>query len=914
MSVGLMSLLGFQSIVTAAATYRYSNNGENITVSYEGANYRFIKSAAQSGGRDNFSGVVRVTISGNECDLGVQLLVTPGETDGVVSAPAFLNGIPSVGSVGSSSVPSCTRDAAANFDEFNKSVTISGSVNDSTPAPTPSETAGQREVIVTVYSPVPVSELSGSTIISRTFIEGGGSPSQRTVSWGENNSVGSVRWSNASPGDTYRFCITPTNVFDTQACKIATKVAGTPLLVDFGSFETSFNEDGDKVNVTVNINVPAAIGARTYGPVSLTLFGAATSLSVGETSTGANTVGEPGSNTPAQSIQTYGIFEEIEAGTYKVCLSGSDTLCSAEFTKAVNTSASTTIDIPENLSDGLLSQETGSTCNIDGIGWIICPALTFMASLTDNAFRLIEDFLIVDPGLLGTSSGTFTFWQAMRDFSNVAFIIVFLIIIFSQLTSVGVSNYGVKKTLPRLVISAILVNISFFICQLAVDLSNVIGASLYSALMSIPVSPVGVDASGDPIGWVIVIAGIIAAGGAAALAISVPVLLAALVAVGVILLILMGRFALIVILTGLAPLAFVAFLLPNTENLFKKWLKLFTSMLVLYPIVAVVFGASYVASRVIANAGGEIGSDFLQITSLAVAAIPLLVVPSILKGALDSAGSLGTKISGLGSKAFGNIGKQIKTTSKLGAYNEARKRNAQIRRAQITGGVYKGKNPFTRASSAMNARLNSSRITGSIGNRVAQQAAQIANKLDIENIEASKAQIEQAVISNADLAKVANGEAVKGLNGKDATMRAAALETLAIRGQYTDLARSWDTLMASDDSAAKRATATAFSRSSAKPVFMGASALQNVALGETSGPDMTFAGIADAGTSAGAYSPVKVATAPKDELEYVFNTVYGGNPASVPTVLRQAAKEASDNPEISQNISKNRQVIDDIKL
>ena len=59
---------------------------------------------------------------------------------------------------------------------------------------------------------------------------------------------------------------------------------------------------------------------------------------------------------------------------------------------------------------------------------------------------------------------------------------MFLAIIISQLTGFGISNYGIKKMLPRLIIAAILVNLSIYICQIAVDLSNILGYGLRAGL------------------------------------------------------------------------------------------------------------------------------------------------------------------------------------------------------------------------------------------------------------------------------------------------------------------------------------------------------------------------------------------------------------------------------------------------
>jgi hypothetical protein len=265
----------------------------------------------------------------------------------------------------------------------------------------------------------------------------------------------------------------------------------------------------------------------------------------------------------------------------------------------------------------------------------------------------------------------------MRNIANVAFVIAFLIIIFSQLTSIGITNYGVKKLLPRIVVAAILVNISYFVCQIAVDLSNILGYSLKDLLVGLAPTTAktaqGWLSTGGS-GFTEIATGII--GGAligvalyAALSALVPVLIAAVVALVMILFILVARQALIIILIVISPLAFVAFLLPNTEKLFKQWQKVFTSMLLLFPIVALVFGLSSLASIILSSTfNGVIDGDtknwFGQVIAAAVMILPLFVVPGLLKKALDGVGSIGATLNGLGAKMGGALGKPAGTWTK----------------------------------------------------------------------------------------------------------------------------------------------------------------------------------------------------------------------------------------------------------
>lgn len=332
-------------------------------------------------------------------------------------------------------------------------------------------------------------------------------------------------------------------------------------------------------------------------------------------------------------------------------------------------------------------------CGIEGIGWIVCPVLTFLGGLADQSFDLLADnFLRIDTSLVETGGGTEAAWALMRTFANVAFVIAFLIIIFSQLTNLGVTNYGVKKLLPRLIISAILVNISYFLCQLAVDLSNIGGFALKDLLDSVGASLYTVDASanasGNAAGWVAIIGVVIIAGVGILLAVSVPVLLASLLAILLIVLTLFARKALIILLIIISPLAFVAFLLPNTEQLFQKWLKLFSSLLLLFPIVAVVFGASGLAANIIKGASTD---TMVQITAIAVATIPFFAVPMLLKGALDGVAQIGNAVKGIGQRSKGFVDGAAKryNESDFGKYQAKKKAD---RSKLIGAGLYRGTN------------------------------------------------------------------------------------------------------------------------------------------------------------------------------------------------------------------------------
>lgn len=284
---------------------------------------------------------------------------------------------------------------------------------------------------------------------------------------------------------------------------------------------------------------------------------------------------------------------------------------------------------------------TSTSCDVQGIGWFICPVSNWLADGIDYMYSALQEFLKTKPlETTNQNSGIYLAWVIMRNISNVAFIVAFLVIIYSQLTSVGISNYGVKKMIPRLVIAAVLVNLSFTICAILLDLSNIAGYAFQDAFMGIKntISTVGENTSTWTWSRVINIAlsnGALAIGAVAFTTELLPMLVPAATLAGLtlllILLIMAARQALIIILIIISPLAFVCYLLPGTEKWFKKWRDSFLTMLVFFPAFSVVFGGAQLAGiLIIQNASGSNGA-IMHILGMLVQIIPLAITPLIMK-------------------------------------------------------------------------------------------------------------------------------------------------------------------------------------------------------------------------------------------------------------------------------------------
>ena len=372
---------------------------------------------------------------------------------------------------------------------------------------------------------------------------------------------------------------------------------------------------------------------------------------------------------------------------------------------------------------------TGTSCDVQGIGWIICPLSNWLADGIDYMYSALQEFLKTKPlETTNQNSGIYLAWVIMRNISNVAFIVAFLVIIYSQLTSVGISNYGVKKMLPRLVIAAVLVNLSFTICAILLDLSNIAGYAFQDAFMGIKntISTVGENTG---VGWtwsevivMILSNGALAGGVVATVAMGaelLPLALSALVGIGLVLLLVLlimaARQALIVILIIISPLAFVCYLLPGTEKWFKKWRDLFLTMLVFFPAFAVIFGGAQLAGIIIIQNATGANGGIMQILGMVVQVIPLALTPIILKlsgGLLGKfAGFVNDKNKGLydRTKNWSKDRREIIKNKKLANPNMARFNPNRLRRWSDHKGRLLKKDLETSQKDAENSFRNTAR-------------------------------------------------------------------------------------------------------------------------------------------------------------------------------------------------------------
>ncbi|MBR6505958.1 hypothetical protein IKT18_03975 [Candidatus Saccharibacteria bacterium] len=412
-----------------------------------------------------------------------------------------------------------------------------------------------------------------------------------------------------------------------------------------------------------------------------------------------------------------------------------DTLRALPIATLENNDETGTFDytIPEDQHSGSVTKSNACYTGSGPIGWLICPIVKMIAGIGEWAWDYIEQsFMIIPTEFFTDGGGIWQAWDVIRNIANVLFIVLFLVVIFSQLTGVGIDNYGIKKILPRLIMVAILVNLSWIICELMADVSNIVGSGISGMLtgfaegIATPVADTGMTIVGG-FGDIVFGAGagflfaLLSGGGslivgAAALGLAVlGVLISVLSGVVTMFIILIMRESAIILAIVLSPVAIVCYALPNTEKLAKRWYGIFKALLVVYPICGAALGAGRLASAVLASIGGDSvasvmssinsgdlvnlsgkivavlsdgGRAGLMIAAMIAQILPFFFIPKLLKNSLSMIGNIGEKISragkGVGRRLSGTAQSGIKSSNRFKDFQQYRSNQAALKRAQRT--------------------------------------------------------------------------------------------------------------------------------------------------------------------------------------------------------------------------------------
>ena len=443
------------------------------------------------------------------------------------------------------------------------------------------------------------------------------------------------------------------------------------------------------------------------------------------------------------------------------------------------------------------------------LGWSICPAINAAIIFADGAWSIFEFFLINNP--LDGSGTYYDSWTKVRDLANAILVVIFLGIVISQVSNIGISNYGIKKMLPRLVIVAVAINISYYLMQVIIDIANITGKSI-DGIFSGFESYSGLKAAN---GWSVLfdsillsatVAGSVGVTLAAGAVLGWPAIILFLGAmiipaiIGIIagLLALQVRSMLIPILAIFSPVALVAWVLPNTQKLFDKWKSMFTGLVFLYPLASIYYGGLKFAASITLTSGESISIQRLM--ALAALFIGTFMVAVI---AIKSNSIMGKIVGGIG--GFANkLG-----VSRLGGFvsNTASDMMSSRRAEFLSKGPGGRKNPFTIGAHKAMKRFNDNKKLRQIdqanyeayadrGFKESLASGEYDSRLRSLELPGSKARIQEMThslisteVKNAQISfgnasiqelKSALSDAIK--NGDDVKARAAQNILLSSRG------------------------------------------------------------------------------------------------------------------------------------
>lgn len=310
-------------------------------------------------------------------------------------------------------------------------------------------------------------------------------------------------------------------------------------------------------------------------------------------------------------------------------------------------------------ASGAARCETGD----NSLAWGICPMINLLADAADGIYsNFIKPQLQTTPVRIDSANPIFQVWSNLRIFGNILLIIGILVIVFGQSIGGGmIDAYTAKKVLPRIFIAGILINLSIYIVALMVDFTNILGGGLNTLLVEIAGSrffSLNAPSAGGGAPVISVVALVTAAVAGFALLkgagsfILLFILLPGFLAFLGVMATLLIRQGLIIALIIISPVAFALYCLPNTETYFKKWWKYLFEALLVYPIIALVFGVANLLALTLnwGNSSGGLSNAFASIGSLIMLFLPLFLIPFAFKLAGGALGNLYGTVAGWNGK------------------------------------------------------------------------------------------------------------------------------------------------------------------------------------------------------------------------------------------------------------------------
>jgi len=415
---------------------------------------------------------------------------------------------------------------------------------------------------------------------------------------------------------------------------------------------------------------------------------------------------------------------------------------------------------------------TVARCEGGVLGWILCPVIKLSQDFVGQMEKWIVNQLDMGPlQTTGRYENLHKAWAGFRDLANVFFIGIFMVIIFAQVLGISIDSYSIKMLLPRIIVAAIAIQFSFFIMQIGVDISNIIGNGIAGVFASVIQAGgeggAGVSTTQAIASLTIVGAGgALAAGTAIATGLIVPFLLlilaAAISILGVVITVWL-RVLVLQFLVLLAPLAIVAWVMPNTEKWFQFWKTNVIKLLLMYPIIMFMISAGALATHITAISAED--GNFAKLLGACIPIIIFLMIPTAIK----ASGSLMNLTGNLVMGRMNNYSKAVRNSGLMKDAKEDFKNKAYLQYADndpsaVTGFGKKGKAMTRRGMARMiSGNAFSFQHIGDSGTRKMAKGVEHARHLIEDDW---KTFFRDNAFGNPELLKIAQAGLVDHKNGE----------------------------------------------------------------------------------------------------------------------------------------------------
>src|SRR3989344_4533089 len=378
------------------------------------------------------------------------------------------------------------------------------------------------------------------------------------------------------------------------------------------------------------------------------------------------------------------------------------------------------------------------------IGWAI---LGLVLRLLDIAQFLFNAALIESTSFSTKLPVIEAGWKVARDATNIFFIVILLIISIG--TILRISGYNAKQLLVRLVLMAILINFSLAIGSVIVDFSNVLGFQFLTAIH--PEGKVSVviaqslhitdvfkqpDVKGTD-QYLITTLGS---------AVLLTVLMFVFFVSGLLMFV---RMAMIILLLTIAPVAFLFYILPDTQKHWSKWWDQLIQYSFFFPAFMFLLYVSMtfittMNQQLIGAGVAEIDVNFLNNKNLIVAyfiAIVLLLASLIMGRQMGIYGSnavIGWAKAGrkyvTGAIGSGALYPVRGVTRRIAETDAVQRLKDRLQERRYLPGGFPGKGFGATASRGIDAMLQRGATLGQMRPKSAEQTADFLARQDNESI------------------------------------------------------------------------------------------------------------------------------------------------------------------------------------